>query len=159
MEAETTKAGPGVDGVRLVTGAMLAGLTLFTLVALFLSRDGGIGSADDAHVFRLILLALGVGTFLGTAALSRSMREAQRTGAELEENSSLRLKLMKAASAEGFGLLGAVFLLLTGDIYLLAAPLISALILLTLLSVPAEVASLPGNSDETRSAGDPPIEP
>jgi len=56
-------------------------------------------------------------------------------------------------------LLGAVFLLLTGDIYLLAAPVISALILLTLSSGPAKAFSLPGNSDETRSSGDSAIEP
>jgi hypothetical protein len=125
--------------LRIIVLAMLGGVVVLTVIAYLL---GGTGEHDAGFVqmMSLVLGMLGVGQVIGYLVVRNSMLRRIRSavGSDAEPPWSadrvlpmlITVTIIGAAMAEGFGLFGAVLLLITGAYYFLAAPAIAILILL-----------------------------
>jgi len=125
--------------VQIIIAALIVGLAGFSGVAVWMAGEGGLGNdASLAPILRAALLVLGFGLVAASRVVKRVMLgkpsgSDDPAGHEAALASRLTLTVVQAAFADGFGLCGSVFLLVTGQLYFLAAPAISILIMLKLL--------------------------
>jgi len=125
--------------LRIIVLAMTGGVLALTIAALLF---GGAGETDARFVPMMgaVLGVLGVGQVMSyfvvrSSVIGRLQRERQSDLAapfpiERVLKTIATLTIIGAAMAEGFGLFGAVLLLITDTRYFLAAPVIAIVILL-----------------------------
>lgn len=136
---KTPQAAQTVRQMRIVIGALLIGMLSFAAVTAYLVRGGFATDPGLASIFGVVLVVTGVGLFLVGRTAGRGLAaKADRFHADSADDDRKRLqiyvglKLLHGALAEGFGLIGIVFLLVTGNWYFLAAPILAAWVLLRL---------------------------
>ena len=140
MQAAKTVVIPPMKALRFIIIAMLAGMILYAGIALALTLPSTAPKAYQALLYAAVLAALGVTSLVANAVASRSLAaKAAAPGFDSGETDRRRLGaysglvVVRAVLAEAFGLTGITFMLFTGEVYFLAAPLLSAAILIRLL--------------------------
>lgn len=127
--------------VRIIILAMMAGILGFATIAVAVSRR--FDHQDDlAQLLLLVLAAVGLGELFAYGALRRATSNRLRKRVQADPGGQfqpttlapdlVRLQIIAAAMAEGFGLLGIVVFLVTGTAIALAGPVV-ALVILTRL--------------------------
>jgi len=116
--------------LRIVIGALIAGVTTFMLVAMFLQRDGGSFPVDQdpafAHLLMMTLAGLGLALVIAHSAVrriqTRKLRESPSPSVRSGQVDDLALfapfqtlTLVSAAMAEGFALFATVIFLVTAE--------------------------------------------
>lgn len=142
MKTQTSKTlvVPPLSALRFLILAMLAGMILFAAVAVWIGLGSPPEDSGQARVFATVLAVVGLSFLAANAMASRAIAaKAAPRALDSAENDRRRLgfyfalTVVKAALAEAFGLLGSTFLLLTGETYFIAAPLVGAAALIRLL--------------------------
>lgn len=138
--AATETIARAVFSQRLILGAMIMGIGVFTIVSL------AIGPVDEgseiANILGLVLLVLGFSetmafTIFRTFTLGKLRRDLENDPPDEDPVSRVlltanRVTLIGAAMAEGWGLFGTVILLLSGNTLFLLAPLLAITLILLL---------------------------
>lgn len=151
----TTKLAPAqavILPIRIVLGALIFGMTAFCGVALFINRgEGGLSKTtpEMVELYGWILVGLGIAFALGARYVSLVPANPQMVASLDAPEPAARAMakyfaetVARAGMAEGFGLLGAVFYFLTDEMFFLAAPLISTILLLRMMPTDAKVRQL-----------------
>lgn len=139
--------------LRLVLGAMLTGLVLFSGLAAMIGRAELFGDSNLAPLFALVLGGIGLALWGTSTAVGRAMGGVSGD----DRKRALTLVLVRGAFAEAFGLLGATFTLITADVRFLLAPLLASFVLMRLARAAGEASPRgPGNGPSSSSH---PIEP
>lgn len=139
--AESDQADRTMMGQRIIIGAMITGVVMFTVIALAI----GPLSFDESlrNTLGLVLVLLGTGeviafTIVRTAILGKLSRDLANDPPGADPTTRVvpavnTITLIGAAMAEGWGLFGTVILLLSGNMLFLIAPLLAVVIMLLIL--------------------------
>ncbi|UCG15081.1 MAG: hypothetical protein JSV19_07260 [Phycisphaerales bacterium] len=123
--------------LRVIIGAMLAGMIAFGAVAVVLGRQADDTTLATPLLVVLIVLSLGaVPTFVITRAVLRNrVRHSYELRPPTEDQTGklvpilMTLTIIGAAMAEGVGLFGLVIYVITGTVWALIAPVVAILAL------------------------------
>lgn len=146
--ADTNSMTP--ETVSLLLKAFVGGLVAFGILVAYLLGSGADYVSLEPTTAIVLLLVIG-GSGAAVASMARKKLAPENATVDPEEAQAARLTitLLQGAITEGFGLMGTVLALISGTPYLLAAPIVSAWILLRLAR---DVPSAPAGG------GAPPIE-
>jgi len=140
MQASKTVVIPPLKALKFIILAMLAGLIGYAGIAVAIALGSTPAEPGLAPLFAGVLAALGASFLAAGTVVSRAIAaKAAAQAFDSAENDRRRLgfffalTVVKAVFAEAFGLVGTTFLLLTGEVYFIAAPLIAAAALVRLL--------------------------
>lgn len=139
LDADTI--GTRLIPLRLLVGAMVAGQVVLALGATWLLASG-VGAGPEPLPWLFIALAVvGVGELAAWPVVkSAGMRRLRKQGPPTVAAALatfIRLRVVAAAMAEGFGLLGIMAYLMSGSQLALAAPALSIFVLLRVQPEPA----------------------
>lgn len=150
-------ATPSLMVVRIIPVALMMGLLVSTgvIVALKLSGSmpaGGAAGGLDPQMLMMILGAVAIGSTMGILLLPAMMMSAAalRYAASPSEEGrqgvlmqTLQVKtVLRAALAEGVGLLGAVFYMISGEWPMLIAPAVAAVAILLFIPTKGSIQRL-----------------
>lgn len=134
---------PKISAFQVIHGAMISGVTLFAVIAGFLGPDMAApveGTEPDTTFAMFHYIALGVlaaalpiSLFLPRALARGAAKRRQEALAEVDQGlmpqEAAKGSIMGAVLLEGPGLFGCVVVLLTGNLWVLAIPAVSVLVM------------------------------